>query len=374
MAKKKIFNPLGVNRKIIDEYIIYRTAQNKSNNTLYVMKYTTEKLAHFLKKKEFKDATEKDLQGFMGTINFGSYNVVGISIIQFYRWLLKLDKDKKPDNLKWLEFKSKKDKIRHSDPEELKKYLITPQEYDIMLKSCENDRFGMWEALFETYWLSGGRLNEVRNMKIKDVIKVNGGNNIKVALKESKTVPRVVPLCEYPEHLMRWVGNHPQRENPETNLWISIGYTNFGKLISKNTIQQKLHRIRASSEIKDTISIHCFRKTRATIMINKKGKDGGKIYTPKELGLFFGWTLQTVIQRMEEYDLSGQEELEATVFGQVPIKPVEDFDTLKNQKERLEDQYQKKIAEMEKQMASMEETIRASVIAEIKDMVKGYTQ
>ena len=61
------------------------------------------------------------------------------------------------------------------------------------MKSCENDRFGMWEALFETYWLSGGRLNEVRIMKIKDVIKVNGGQNIKVGLRDSKTVSRPVP-------------------------------------------------------------------------------------------------------------------------------------------------------------------------------------
>ena len=181
-----MFTPIPPQGNVIDKYIELRKAQGKSKNTLYVMRYTAEKLAHFLGEKGFKDTTEKDLQDFMETINFGSYNVVGISITQFYRWLFKLDKDKRPDNLKWLEFKSKKDKIRHSDPEELKKYLITPKEYDTIIKSCENDRFGMWEALFETYWLSGGRLDEIRNMKIKDVIKVNGGNNIKVSLKECR--------------------------------------------------------------------------------------------------------------------------------------------------------------------------------------------
>jgi len=368
MAKAKQFKVSKENTQVMDDFIELRRDKGKSENTLYADKYVIEKFGDFLGTKQYKEATEQDLRDYMKTINFGSYNLQGITLIKFYRWLFDLDKDEKPKILKWIEFKNKKNKLRELNPDKRKK-LIEPDEYKEIQNYCSNDIFGMWSALFETYWLSGGRLNEVRNMKIKDVIKVNGGNNIKVSFKKSKTVPRVVPLSEYPKLLERWLGNHPQRNNPEAPLWITLIGEHKGKQIQNITIQHKIMKIRDETNIKETISIHSFRRTRATKMFHERAKDGGLIYGDKEMSQFFGWSLSTVSQRREEYDLSGQEELEKVVFGQTSTEQIETYDTLKQEKELLENQYKKKIEDMENQMANMKETI----MSEIGQMLKGYT-
>ena len=372
-GKKKLFKVSKENTKVITEFIVLRRDKGKSKNTLYADRYVLEKFGYFLKNKQYKDATEKDLRTYMNTINFGSYNLQGITLIKFYRWLFDLDKDQIPKNMKWIEFKSKKNKNRIKDPDK-KKLLITQEEYLKIQEECKSDIFGMWSALFETYWLSGGRLDEVRSMLIKDVIKVNQGDNIKIALRKSKTIAREVPLAEYPECLERWLGNHPKRDDPNEPLWISFKGETKGKQIKKITIQHKFYDIRDKTKIKKTLSIHSFRRTRATQMFHERSKDGGLIYSDKEMGQFFGWSLSTVSLRREEYDLYSQEDLEKLVFGRCESKTIETFDILKQKYEREKDRNQKKIAKMEKQMASMEETIRASVLAEIKDMVKGYTQ
>ena len=357
MGKPKEFKITEKNTQVINEYISLRKDKGKSKNTLLSNQYVLEKFGHFLKDKQFKDANDKDLRNYMNTIAFGSYNTNAILLIDFYRWLLNLEKDQRPDNLKWLEYKSKKDKQRIQDPEEKKKYLITPEEYQTILNYLKKDRYGMWEALFETYWLSGGRLNEVRNMLIKDIIKVNDGTKVKVGLRGSKTINRTVALAEYPENLIRWKENHPDKDNPGAFLWVSVGNRNYGKQISRNTIQQKIMDIRNNTNVKDTISIHCFRKTRATEMFNKKSKDGGLIYSDTHMALFFGWSIKTVAERREEYDLEGQKELEDLIFNQKPTQEKQDYDTLKSQKERLENQYQKKIADMEQDMWDMKRLI-----------------
>jgi hypothetical protein len=62
-----------------------------------------------------------------------------------------------------------------------------------------------------------------------------------------------------------------------------------------------------------------------------------------------GWELSTVALRREEYDLNGQEELEQLVFKEVTEQP-QTYDIIKQQKERMEQKYEKQIKDLQNQV------------------------
>ena len=52
----------------------------------------------------------------------------------------------------WFEFTKKNQKQRAKDPD-IEKYLITPEDYQNILKHSK-DRFGMWEGFWECMWIT----------------------------------------------------------------------------------------------------------------------------------------------------------------------------------------------------------------------------
>ena len=93
--------------------------------------------------------------------------------------------------------------------------------------------------------------------------------------------------------------------------------------------------------IKETITPHCFRRTRATIMF-------GEGYTDKEMSLHFGWKLRSVPMRREEYDLTNHEDLRKKIFAK-STKPVS-YDVLKKQKDKLESDLKKEIIDLKSEL------------------------
>jgi integrase len=288
------------NRQLINKYEQFRQSLKKEPRTIESDIFCINKFASYIGDKSLKEVTPEDLQSFFKTITtYSTYNLVGMKVIIFYRWFYNLDGKERPPNMKWYMFIGKKQRKKHKDPNK-KKYLVTPEEYQEILNHLR-DRYGMWEAIYETLYLSGARIDELYNMKINDVINENG--NVKVRLYKSKTIPREVPLSKTPELLLRWIGNHPNRNSPDSPLWVSFSNRNFGGEMNKDSLQTNFYLLRKKLDIKKTLTLHCFRKTKATIMFNKRSKDGGLIYSDKNMADFFGWELSTVALRREEYDL-----------------------------------------------------------------------
>ena len=353
--KRKIFKVSKENKQIINEFIedYRKTNQNISKGTIRSDLNLLNKVAHHFKDKNLKDATEEELKNFFKNISdYGGYNLLGIKLRLFYRWVDNKNikqynnshKDKKrilgrrqcPERMLW--FVSKK--IKSIDVHEIKKEIITNEEYKIILENSGHDRYGMWQALWETYWFSGARLGEVVSMKIKDVQLKDGRCGIYVP--ESKTKTREIPFVSYPFLLERWVHNHPNKNNPEAPLWISCSPNNFGGKLRKQSIVLKFWKLRKTIPIKQNLSVHNFRKTRATSMFNKRSKDGGLIYSDKDLALFFGWSLKQVSARREQYDLTGYDDLKNIVFNQEKTS-VQDYDIVKKENERLKNNYEAEI-------------------------------
>ena len=121
--------------------------------------------------------------------------------------------------------------------------------------------------------------------------------------------------------------------------------------MTNDAIYFKLQKAIERTGIKSTITPHCFRRTRATIMFTQKSKDGGLIYTDKEIALHFGWSIKSVPLRRAEYDLTNQEDLRKKVFGNGKKAP--SYDVIKAEKDKLEIQYGTKIKELEYKIQDM---------------------
>ena len=147
------------NEEMIEEYKKFRETNNKAKNTILADINAMNQLRKYTKGKNFDKIDEKDTIGFIGSFTgIGTKVQYATRLIRFYRWLNKLDKRERPANMKWFEYPSKDQIIKRKDPD-VKKYLITDDEYAKIIQFCGDE--GKWAALFETLYLSGGRPDEV---------------------------------------------------------------------------------------------------------------------------------------------------------------------------------------------------------------------
>jgi len=319
--------------------------QRKSVQTIRNEANTLRKLARLLRKKEFKDATEQDLLSFFENKKIvksdNSRDLYGAHIIKFYNWLLELKRKKRPDIMEWFEYQTASQRQKKYDPNRKEKRFITRKEYDALQKWTVDQQE---KALWETLYLSGARPSEICSMRIDSLKELEGGYEITVY--DSKTKPRNIPLVEHPEHLLRWIEHHPYQDDKQHALWLSKSTRKMNNPMVADVVNVKLKKAIERAGIKTTITPHCFRKTRATIMFTQKSKDDGLIFTDKEISLHFGWQLASVPLRREEYDLTNQDDLRKKVFGNGSKAP--SYDVIKAEKEKLETRYGNRIKDLEK--------------------------
>ena len=356
--KKQDFVIKKENEKLISHYITTKKSL-KAQNTLKTYQTTLRKLADFLKNRSFKEATKEDLIEFFNQSEFTPTvkNVTASRIILFYRWLFDLDRKDIPDNMKWFEYASTKQIEKESDPEELSKQLITRDEY-LAIQEHVLDDSGQEKALWEMYYLSGGRLSEVLHMKIKDV----DLDRRQITLKKSKTVPRKVTLPEAPEHLPRWLGNHPFKHDKDNALWISLApRTKYEPLNSVSYLGQKFKRALKRASIQDyeerDLSIHSFRKTRASIYWADVNEEGFHKWDTADMASIFGWSLQTADKRRAEYDKRNISEDINKRLLESTEQHLETFDSIKQKNQELLEEKDNTITEMQAQMMKQQQML-----------------
>ena len=197
-------------------------------------------------------------------------------------------------------------------------------------------------------YLCGARPSEICSMKVGGINEVPNGYEVTVF--NSKTKPRKIPLKETPEHLLYWIRNHPFKDEEEHPIWLSESRRKMWNQMDKNAIRLKLNRAKKMNIIKKSITPHCFRKTRASIMFNSDVGNDDKLMSE-----FFGWKLHTVPDRSNEYDLRTHETLREKIFNS-KSKIAPSYDALKIEKDRAERQAER-IKEMEQDMHDMKRLI-----------------
>jgi len=340
------------NQNTLDKFLSDQKVLGKSDNTLEGYKVTLYKLGHFLEDKDFEKADSEDLKAFFKKESFSPTvrNISACRIMLFYRCLLNLSKREPVENMKWYEYSSKEEKQRYSDPKQIEKQRITKDEYNSIIANCRDNQ-GMEQALWETYYLSGGRPSEILNLKVGDVdIKKQ-----QITIRISKTQGRTITLPEEPVNLIRWLGNHPFKDNSDSSLWISFSsYAYLQPLTTLMSIRDRFVKAVERAGITDwkerKLSIHCFRKTRASIYWSDVDKNGYHKWDTKEMAHIFGWTISTAEKRREEYDTRNVAEVIHDKLTKEKKHVTKTYDELLNQNKKLVKEKDDKIKHLEEKV------------------------
>ncbi len=208
---------------------------------LYILK----KVDLFLK-KDFKNVTQNDMENFIrklesnelttmnqnGTLkkhHYGEWTKhdIKIALKKFYKWLLG-NNSEYPSIVSWIDTH-----IKESDPPALNKDEIDSlSEYAIGPRS----KALVW-CLFET----GARASELLNVRLCHVS--DKGKHFIIRIEFSKTFKRSVPIFEGHEFLKEWLIVHPDKNNPEAQLFpMTYGALRMWlKRLGKKALKKEVH-------------------------------------------------------------------------------------------------------------------------------------
>ncbi|MGB6680322.1 MAG: tyrosine-type recombinase/integrase [Candidatus Bathyarchaeia archaeon] len=125
----------------------------------------------------------------------------------------------------------------------------------------------------------GVRVGELLWVKLKNVEFDQYGATMTV---HGKTGSRRVRLVSSVPALSNWIQHHPNKGEPESPLWVSIGSTNNGKQLKYQSLVTRIKKIARKAGIKKRVNPHTFRHSRAT--------DLAKVLTEAQMKEYFGWT------------------------------------------------------------------------------------
>lgn len=167
-------------------------------------------------------------------------------IRKFFGWL------GKAEMVKFMDMSCKAKEVPAITREEVEEKLInsTP---DTMLKAAIM-------VLFD----GGARVEELLNLRLKDLTKRKYQNNNEcfwINIRYSKTFSRTIPLPLSTKYLSQWAAEHPEKSNPEAQIFP----------ISYNMLRKKVTSL-ARTTLKKRVNIHMLRHSSATYWAAKMNK------------------------------------------------------------------------------------------------------
>ncbi len=262
------------NLEILKGYDSQGILQQVTTGTRQQRLITLRQLALFVK-KNFKDMDKEDIEKFfssLGNLQNKTWSTKGAFIKSFFKWLYK--SDEYPQNVKWIKTTVKNK--NHKLPSD----LLTKNEIKAMADMTGNlsDK-----AFIMVLYDSACRINEILNLKIKDVSFDQYGSVIVV---DGKTGMRRIRLIESSPDLLKWINNHPKKQERDEPLFIYLSdknrYKLFTKGISYDSAKIIIKAIAKRAGIKKRVHPHLFRHSRLTEL--------AKILSESELKKFAGWT------------------------------------------------------------------------------------
>lgn len=168
--------------------------------------------------------------------------------------------------------------VRRADERRLQRTeLLTTEDIQALLNIARSTRD---RALIMTLWETGGRISEIGNLLIRDVVKHKYGFTLDLNGKTGRRSPLVVSSAPY---LAQWLANHPFRENPNSPLWVHNQYNDHPVHLQYGTIRYLLRRYFTRAHINKRFNPHLFRHSRATALLSEG------IMNESQAKSYFGW-------------------------------------------------------------------------------------
>jgi integrase len=193
-----------------------------------------------------------------------------VAFKRFYAWLRGCEPGEYPPEVRWIKTSLKN---RNRLPRDS---LISRSDLDRMVRAADNLRD---KAFLRVLYESGCRIGEILSLRIKHVKFDRYGA---ILVVHGKTGDRAVRIIASAPALANWIENHPEGNNPEAPLWISIGTKSRGSGITRTGVGQVLRRVVKRAGLRKRIYPHLFRHSRAT--------DLASGLTEGVMKQYFGWT------------------------------------------------------------------------------------
>jgi len=233
--------------------------------------YSLKRLSLWLN-KNFNQADKDDIKLLVSKIEMSDYanwtkHDFKIAIKKFYKWLKGLEEEY-PQEVKWIKTTMKNNKIK------LPSEMLTENDIKRLVDAAEHPRD---RAFVTILYESGCRIEEIMNLKIKDIDPFEYGLTLTVKGKTGMRIVRVISSVPY---LKRWLNEHPFKHDPNALLWVSRDKR--ASLITYNRIRHILNQLKEKAKLNKKVNPHNFRHSRATYLAN--------FLTEAQMCEFFGWT------------------------------------------------------------------------------------
>lgn len=197
-----------------------------------------------------------------------SKNVMKTALKKLLQFVNGFDWDSKeyPECCRW---------IKVSTTIEEPREVLTKQEVIRMIEGAFNIRD---KALISMLYESGARIGEILSLQIKHIEFDKYGCIIRV---KGKTGVRRVRLVSSVTYLSQWIQAHPNKDDRESPLWVSMSNRNKHERLAYGTVKGALKRIAKKMGIEKRVNPHSFRHARATHMASK--------LTEAQMEQYFGW-------------------------------------------------------------------------------------
>ena len=195
----------------------------------------------------------------------------------FFRWFKTGSRVKRSQNepevyeLQGIKMGKVKDRIARED-------LFTQKDIEKLLAVCNNSNRN--KALIDVHSEAGTRPGELISMRIKDVVFDEYGGKIKV---EGKTIARQIRIIRSVPNLLRYLEDHPFKDEPDHPLWIQLGKVRYGEAMTYASIRQMLYKVNKMAKTgKRATALNHFRHSEAT--------DSANFMTEAQMRKRHGWS------------------------------------------------------------------------------------
>jgi integrase len=238
-------------------------------------------------RKPFRECAREDIEHYINYMEDNGFRLttqtLHKSIIKLFFKVMYGNNEYYPDAVKWVKLKASKDKQREEEQLSYDQFL-TEDEIKLLIDTANTiQRKAFIAVAYET----GGRPEELLNIRLKDIMFDNKG--AKVILR-GKTVERVTRVIAYVPLLKQWLSVHPFKNDPNAYLWLSESSNSKWKPIGLKGAERMFVDIMKRAGINKRPRLYILRHSRATHLANK--------LTEAQMCAYFGWQLGTkVVQR-----------------------------------------------------------------------------
>lgn len=238
-------------------------------------------------KKEFKKAKRQDLEEWAASLdnkkNLESATKIKYKTIikRFYGWLYGCARHSYPEQVQRIQIS------KNASQRTLPEGLLKPEDIQRMLNLAGNARD---KAAIAMLFDSGARIGDLFSANISHIEDCQdsetGLRYLSVHLPKGKTGARILPLINCRPYVLKWLEEHPNKQNKESPLFVNLMPGHTQERMEYKAIWKVLKLLQRKLKLEKHVNPHSFRHSAATIY--------AKYMRESVLDSWFGWGTQKI--------------------------------------------------------------------------------